>query len=127
MSAFAPAYVAIWTNSAEKTAATWADQPEAQGLIAKAIMLDELADVLAGSGLDHTADGIDNDIGDVEVTLDLLRACALSEAWAEHPSTRDDDQWELEELAPSVDAAIAAARKVQLAPTRWIGPHTVAA
>ena len=123
----APPYVSIRTNSAEKTAATWADTPEAKRLIAHAIMLDELSDALAGSGLDHTADGIGNDICDVEVTLDLLRSCALSEAWAEHPSDRDDDQWELEELAPSVDAAIADARKVQLAPTRWIGPHTVAA
>ena len=122
-----PAHTAHWTNSAEKTAATWADQPEAQRLIAQAIMLDELADVLAGSGLDATANWIGEDILNVEVTLDNLRSCALSEAWAEHPSTRDDDQWELEELAPSVDAAIAAARKVQLAPTRWIGPHTVAA
>ena len=120
-------YTAYWTSSAEKTAATWADQPEAQRLIAHAIMLDELSDALAGSGLDHTPAGISEDILDVETALENLRDCALSEAWAEHPSTRDDDQWELEELAPSVEAAIAAARKVQLAPTRWIGPHTVAA
>lgn len=126
----APSYTAHWTNTAERTAETWAESDKAKALLSRFDMLERLSDSLASGGYSHTLDGIADDINDLEVALDNFRTEALSEAWAEYPGTDDDAQWELEELAPTVEDVLKAARKARstaLADVTWIMPGRVAA
>jgi hypothetical protein len=129
-----PEYVERWTDTAQHTAETWAAAPAAQALLAKVIMLEELAD--SAASFDSITDAIGDAIGDLECELDNARTAAIDEAGAQHPGEYDEYLAdELDEAAPTVASAISAYRATArqkaldecFPPVRWIAPGIVAA
>jgi hypothetical protein len=123
-----------WCETAGETAETWAAAPAAQALLAKVVMLEELAD--SASGFDSIADAIGDALCDLECELDNVRTAAIDEAGAQHPGEYDEYLAdELDESAPTVASAISAYRATArqkaldecFPPVRWIAPGIVAA
>jgi hypothetical protein len=123
-----------WCETAGETAETWAVSPAAQALLAKVIMLEQLADSV--TGFDSITDAIGDTLCDLECELDNARTDAINEAGAQHPGEFDEYLAdELDEAAPNVTSAISAyratARQTALdecfPPVRWIAPGIVAA